>query len=146
MSLRGKKKRIAPSYCKGGAIFNTSLQPVANLSDSIYIFLHVCTLSIIHSVVFDNQAVNNENHRVVFEHHTVVLAYFKYDNYVPKRANEKFSEHLPNTVDTFHEGIDLFFGIIKGETGSNGAFDTKTMHQGFGTMMTCADSDAQSVE
>ena len=56
------------------------------------------------------------------------------------------SEHLTNAVDACHKGIDLFFCIVKGEAGTNGAFDAEAVHEGFCTVVTCAHSNAEAIK
>ena len=53
---------------------------------------------------------------------------------------------MRNATDASHEGVDLLLGIVEGKRGANGARDAQTIHQRLSTVMTCAHSDAQTVE
>ena len=55
-------------------------------------------------------------------------------------------KHLADAAYAFNEGIDVLAGIVERETGAAGAFYAETMHEGFGTMVACADGDAEAVE
>ena len=56
------------------------------------------------------------------------------------------SEHLTDTADAGHEGVDFFAGVVEGEGGAYGAGDAKALHKGMGAMVTGADGYAEAVE
>ena len=56
------------------------------------------------------------------------------------------SEHLADTFDTCDEGIYIVTGVVEGEGGTDSAFDAEAPHEGFGTVVTGADGDAETVE
>lgn len=55
-------------------------------------------------------------------------------------------KHLLDALDASNEDIDVFAGVVEGEAGTAGAFDAQAAHQRLGTMMACADGNAQAVE
>ena len=58
----------------------------------------------------------------------------------------RWLKHLLDAADACDQGIDVVPCVVEGEAGAAGAFDAEAMHQGLGTMMPGADSDAEAVE
>ena len=56
------------------------------------------------------------------------------------------SEHLADASDACDEGIDVVPRVVEGEAGTAGAFDAEAVHEGLGTMVTCAHGYAEAVE
>lgn len=55
-------------------------------------------------------------------------------------------KHLYHTFYACNEGINFLDGVVEREGGTNGAFNTQAVHEGFGTMVTGANRNALLVE
>ena len=63
-----------------------------------------------------------------------------------RQHNYELSKHLTHTLNACNEGVNLLFRIIQGEGGADSTLNTQAVHQRLCTMMTCADSNAQSIQ
>lgn len=59
---------------------------------------------------------------------------------------ENISEHLTDALNGRNEGIYFFTCVVEGEGGADGTFDAESAHEGFGTVVTGANGDTESVE
>ena len=55
-------------------------------------------------------------------------------------------KHLADATYAIDQCIDVLTCVVKGEAGSACALDSEASHEGFGTMMACADGYAEAVE